>query len=123
MNELPELQKWLSDNMPEIEEFITYSKSCISASRDELDETGAKINMMASKSGYHLADVELYLETEKARIANSVPEEMGPTERKAYVEGKTAQLRHLRNRLRVLVRSLKNLSISVCSVRKSLREV
>ena len=120
MIELPPLQEWLDRNNRDIEEMILFSRTPLDSDATLLNENGSKINAMQSNAGYLLADVSWYLITEKAKAMRSIPESIvGPTLQKVYVEEKTASLRRLRDELKVLTISLKNMAISVCSMRKS----
>ena len=120
MIELPPLQEWLDKNTKEIDEMILFSKTPLDSDPNLLNEKGSEINAMQANAGYMLADVSWYLITEKAKAMRSIPESIiGPTLQKVYVEEKTAGLRRLRDELKVLTVSLKNMAISVCSMRKS----
>lgn len=121
LNELPKLDEWLARNAGEIEEMIAFSKRNIQPNAAQLNEVGADLGAKAATAGYLLADVEVYLIAAKAQALREMPDDLGPTGSKVYIEDRTKDLRRLRDNLRVLCRTLKGLSISICSIRKSSR--
>lgn len=119
LDQLPPLDEWLGRNLGEIKEMIAFSRCNIQPSAAELNEAGAEINAKSASAGYLLADAEVYLIAAKAQALREMPDDLGPTAQKVFVEDRTKELRNLRDKLRTLCRTLKSLSISVCSIRKS----
>ena len=118
---LPPLEEWLNHHRDEITEIIEFSKCHLDPAPEQLNEAGADINSRAALSGYFLSDCEAYLVEAKAHALKAMPDDLGPTAQKIFLEDRTKEIRRLRDNLRVVVRSLRSLSISICSVRKSQR--
>ena len=119
LQSMPPLPEWLATHGPEIAEAIEFCRCLLDPAPDKLNAAGAEINAKAANMGFLLADAEAYLVAEKARSLKNLEEDVGPTAAKVSMENDTKDLRRLRDQLKVAVRSLRSLSISVCSVRKS----
>ena len=121
IGQLPPLDEWLGRNSDEISEMVEFSRCNLQPSPSELNEAGAEIIAKSANAGYLLADVETYLVNAKAQALRDMPDDLGPTAQKVFIEDRTKDLRRLRDTLRVLCRTLKGLSIAVCSIRKGTR--
>ncbi len=118
MDSLPPLQDWLDRNTPEIEEAIEFTKTAINAPREKLNELGAEASAKSANMGYLLADAKQYLLVARSQVLNRMPDDLGPTAQKIFLESETATLARLVDRLKVCVSSLKTIGINVCSIRK-----
>ena len=118
IDKLPPFEEWLARNSAEIADMIEFSKCNLQPSASELNEAGADINAKAANAGFLLADAEVYLIGAKAQALRDMPDDLGPTGSKVYIEDKTKELRRLRDNLRTICRTLKSMAIACCSVRK-----
>ena len=118
MDALPPFDEWLGRNTNEIEEAIEFTKIGINAPRDKLNELGAEISAKSANIGYLLADAKQYLLAARAHALNRMPDDLGPTAQKIFLESETATMARLVERLKVCVATLKTMGINICSIRK-----
>ena len=121
LTQLPSLDRWLSDHGKEIADAIEFCRCTLDPTPERLNELSAEVNAMSANLGYLLSDCESYLVGEKARAIKDMPEDLGPTSQKAFVEDRTKDLRRLRDNLKVTVRSLRSISINIFGIRKATR--
>ena len=121
MDALPPLQEWLDRNTKEIEESIEFTRCNTNPAADKLNELGAEISAKSANIGYLLADAKQYLLGARSHALNRMPDDLGPTAQKLFIESETATLARMVDRLKVCGVALKTMGINCCSMRRVVR--